>query len=261
MTPLSVLSAFCALAFVLWMQRRFGCRVAGFTACLPLTSAPLALVVWSHQGAASATHLVMGSMEAVGAASVALTVFAVLRAYSLWSALVVVCGVFVACLAATRALDLSAFGIAALSATAIAVCAGLSRGVLLRHALREPTVRVAVRGQEWLPFAVLAIALISMSLFSPRSAGWLATAPILACSVLIQIKLLKTHPDAIAYAVDGGFTGLIAKLLFFVLLLAAMDFHRFAPIAFTALGVAFTLLAGVLRMRLHRSSALQQQSN
>jgi hypothetical protein len=190
-------AGFAALGFVLLIQRRCGPRMAGMCVCLPLTSGPLALSVYLASGAEAAQSVVAGSIDAIGGAAVALTAWSAMRRCPMWLSVPATALTFMAVVSVKTLFVMTPMQAVMVAALLIGLCVAISQRIS-----RESV------------------------------SGFLASAPILAMAMLIPLRVGNPNGHGIAQAVQGGYAGMAAKLTFFVVVMAFLDFEGHASIAF-----------------------------
>ncbi len=238
MTWLAICAGFLALGFVLTIQRNAGHRMAGLCVCLPLTSGPFVLTLYLASGPDAARAAVAGSIDAIGGAAVALTVFGLLRKWPLALSAPVTFASFAAVVFAKEALVSSPFQSVLATSILVGLCAAVARGTL-----REPAQSQKLKPRDWrldylAPFVLLTLVFLIAPNLSARWSGIVASAPVLALSVLISMRFGNASARGVATVVQGSYDGLAAKLMFFVVLLALFDFEGHAWIAFGLAAVA-----------------------
>jgi hypothetical protein len=252
---------FGTLALVLVVKSRLGHRAAGLTASLPLTSGPLALAAWMASGPEIARAVIAGSIDAVGAAAVSVTVFSVLRRFPLWVSAPGAVLAFFVVVTMKSVFTLSVLEAALLATALVGGCAAFSRYALSEPALPKTKSAVNSRASVFAPFFLLAIAFVLFPLLPPDWSGVLASSPTLALSVLISQRLANPDAHGIGHIVQGGYEGMAVKVVFFVLFLAAIDFEAHAWMAFAFAAMVFFGLGFTLWQRNRRAAmpALRSQ--
>jgi hypothetical protein len=244
MSEWSVAAAFVALAFVLFVQRKLGPRMAGLFVCLPLTAGPFALMLYLNEGAGAARSALLGGIEAIAGAAVAFTVFGLLRRRSLALSVPMAASAFLAMVVIAEHIQPTHLLSALIAVGVIVLCALIAHRVLhetiTTNAQRDahPLLRYAA------PFVLLAAVLALSQQLPAHWCGLIAAAPILSFSVLISMRACDGSAYDITKFVRGAFEGLAAKLAFFVAAIAILDFEHNPALAF-AVGacIAFSLSA------------------
>ena len=256
MTWLATCAGFLALGFVLFIQRNAGHRMAGLCVCLPLTSGPLTLALYLASGPEAARAAVAGSVEAIGGAAVSLTAFGLLRRWPLALSVPVTLATFASVVLAKDAMVGSPFQAVLVTSVLIALCAAVARA-----SVREPAPSQRAKPRDWridvlAPFFLLGLVLLVAPQLSARWSGMLASAPVLALSVLFSMRFGNASAGGVANVVQGTYDGLAAKLMFFVVLLALLDFEGHAWITF-GFGAVACFTGGAL---LWRQNALRTRA-
>jgi hypothetical protein len=257
MTWLAMCAGFAALGFVLWIQRRCGPRMAGMCVCLPLTSGPLALSVYLASGAEAAQSVVAGSIDAIGGAAVALTAWSAMRRCPMWLSVPATALTFIAVVSVKNLFVMTPMQAVMVAALLIGLCVAISQRISRESvSSAAPREQLNERNNYVLPFAMLALCFALSPIVPTGWSGLLASAPILAMAMLIPLRVGNPNGHGIAQAVQGGYAGMAAKLTFFVVVMAFLDFEGHASIAFAF--AALLCFAAGLALWLRNQRAARQ---
>jgi hypothetical protein len=238
-------ASFIALGIVLLIQRKAGHRMAGLCVCLPLVSGPLTLALYLSVGAEVARIAVTGSIEEIGAAAIAITAFGLMRRWPILISIPLTIGIFVCAVLIKARFVFTIAQSVLVTAALIAICATIAKKWLCESSCAKVARKRSWQLAYFAPFALLAIALSTAPLLSVRLSGLLSSAPVLTLALLVSIRIGNDSAHGIAHAVQGGYNGMMAKLVFFVVILVFLNFDGLASIPLvcgTLIGIAVTLL-------------------